>query len=267
MIVLPTFRGILVPVAAGAPFDPLSLSPTLWLDSSDQTRVFDATAGGSLPADGGAIARIVSREGAAIAFTQATLANRPLRRAANVNGLDIAEYNGSTSALSLSNSTLFSGADALTLFLVARHNWTGLAKVTFGISSQASGTSNPRFTLTWTSANRMSVSSRRDDADAASTFSPTNTFPSGYFLTRVAINYQAQTISAAINGTSWGSQSAFGTAGASDPDVANTIRVGSLTSGATPQMDFGTVMAFRRILTAAEISNLETYLLARYGIV
>jgi hypothetical protein len=264
MIVLPPFHGILAP--AGGAFDPLSLSPALWLDASDQTRVFDATTGGSLPADGGAIARMVSKEGNNYAFTQATLANRPLRRAANVNGLDIAEYNGSTSALGISNSTMFSGADALTLFLVVRHNWTGLARTTFGISSQSSGTANPRFTLGWTTANRMTVASRRDDADSASTFSPTNTFPSGYFLTRIAINYQAQTISVGVNGITWGSQSSFGTAGTSDPDPANTIRAGSLSSGGTPLMDFGAAIAFRRILNGAEIGNLETYLLTRYGI-
>lgn len=263
MIAFPTFRGVL---SAGMGYTPLSLNPTLWLDASDRNRVFDSTSGGSLPSDGAAIARIVSKEGSSIPFLQATLANRPLRRAAGVNGLDIAEYNGSTSSVGISNSTLFSGADALTLFLVARHNWTGLAKTTFGISSQSSGTSNPRLTVNWTTANRLNVLSRRDDADTAATFSPTNTFPSGCFLLRIAVNYQAQTISVAANGTSWGSQSSFGTAGASDPDPANTIRVGSLTSGATPQMDFGTVLVFRRILEAQEIVNLETYLMTRYGI-
>ena len=263
MIVLAPFHGFLAP--AGGSFDPLSLSPTLWLDSSDQTRVFDSTTGGSLPADGGAIARIVSKEGSSIAFTQATLANRPLRRAASVNGLDAAEYSGSATSISLANSTLFSSADAFTLFFVSRNNFTGVSRNTFGISSQTT-VSNVRFVVNWTAANRLSIQSRRDDADSLSTFSPTNTFPAGYFLLRVAINYQSQTISAAVNGISWGSQSSFGTAGATDPDLALSIRVGAFSSGATPAMDFGTLFAFRRILTATEIGNLEAYLLTRYGI-
>lgn len=265
MIVLPPFHGFLAPAPASGAFNPLSLSPTLWLDSSDQTRVFDATTGGSLPADGGAIARIVSREGSSIAFTQATLANRPLRRAANVNGLDIAEYSGSLTALSLANSTLFSSADAFTMFFVSRNNFTGVIRNVFGISSQTTVNST-RFVLGYSAANRMVITSRRDDADTAVTFSPTNTFPSGYFLARVAIDYQNRTVAVAVNGVSWGSQSAFGTAGATDPDLALSIRVGSFSTVGTPQMDFGTAIAFRRILTATEIGDLESYLLTRYGI-
>lgn len=264
MIVLTPFRGFLAP--AGGSFDPLSLSPTLWLDSSDQTRVFDATTGGSLPADGGAIARIVSKEGSSIAFTQATLANRPIRRAASVNGLDTAEYSGSATNLSLANSTLFSSADEFTLFFVARNNFTGVNRNVFGISSQTT-VSSARFVIGYSTANRMVITSRRDDADTAVTFSPANTFPSGYFLARVALNYQTQTVSAAVNGISWGSQSSFGTAGATDPDLALSIRVGAFSSGVTPAMDFGTLFAFRRILTAGEISSLESWLLTRYGII
>ena len=264
MIILPPFHGVLAPVAGG-PFDPASLNPTVWLDSSDQARVFTAVTGGSLPADGGSIGRIESKEGSLYSFSQATTANRPLRRAASVNGLDMAEFDGSNDFIQLSATSVFSSADAFTLFFVARHNWTGLLKSTFGIGSNTS-ISSPRFYLTWTAANRMLISSRRVDSDTTATFSPINTFPSGYFLTRVAIDYQAQTISAAVNGTSWGSQSSFGTAGATDSTSSFIVRVGGYNGSVLPQMDFGVLFAFRRILSGTEIANLESYLMTRYGI-
>ena len=74
--------------AGGGGFDPLTLSPTLWLDASDASTLYDATSGGSLVAASGTIARWEDKSGNALHLTQATSGARPVRETSVQNGLD-----------------------------------------------------------------------------------------------------------------------------------------------------------------------------------
>lgn len=76
-------------------FSPLDLSPSLWLDASDSSTLFDATSGGSLVAADGAIARWQDKSGNGNHATQSTFGNRPIRKVANQNGLDAVRFEGS----------------------------------------------------------------------------------------------------------------------------------------------------------------------------
>lgn len=76
-------------------FNPLSLSPALWLDASDSTTLYNATTGGSLVAPDGTVARWEDKSGNARHATQATVENRPLRKTSLVNGRDILLYDSS----------------------------------------------------------------------------------------------------------------------------------------------------------------------------
>jgi hypothetical protein len=72
--------------AGGAPFDPMDLSPAIWLDASDSSTIFNATSGGSLPADTADVLRIEDKSGNGRHFTESSAP--PSRAVASVNGLD-----------------------------------------------------------------------------------------------------------------------------------------------------------------------------------
>jgi hypothetical protein len=100
-------------------FSPLSLSPALWLDFSDQSTLFDATTGGSPVAANGAIARVEDKSGNGRHATQGTLNNRPLRRVGVQNGRDVADFNGVNNVVATSS---FGGTQDFTMFVVFNDN-------------------------------------------------------------------------------------------------------------------------------------------------
>ena len=77
-----------------ATFDPLTLSPSLWLDASDTNTLYDATSGGSLVAPDGGVARWEDKSANARHATQATAGLRPLRKAATLNGKSVLRFDG-----------------------------------------------------------------------------------------------------------------------------------------------------------------------------
>lgn len=76
-------------------FNPLSLSPSLWLDASDSSRLFDAVSGGSLVADDGLVARWEDKSGNGNHATRSDSGTRPARRAGEINGLGAIDFSGS----------------------------------------------------------------------------------------------------------------------------------------------------------------------------
>lgn len=82
-------------------FNPISLSPTIWLDASDSATLFDATSGGSAVGPDGAIARWEDKSGGGNHATQSTSGNRPIRKVANQNGLDAVRFAGAGDEMAL----------------------------------------------------------------------------------------------------------------------------------------------------------------------
>lgn len=71
----------------------------LWLDASDASTLFDATSGGSLVVADGGVARWEDKSGNGRHFTQATAANRPQRKVADINGRDCLRFDGTNDIL------------------------------------------------------------------------------------------------------------------------------------------------------------------------
>jgi len=109
---------LLVPRATG--FDPRRLGGlVVWLDSSDRSSLFDATTGGSVVADNGAVARWADKSGNANHAIQSALADRPLVRAASVAGKSSLEFDGLSDFMRIAgNSTL--DVNTFTAFCVVR---------------------------------------------------------------------------------------------------------------------------------------------------
>jgi hypothetical protein len=112
------------PVAGGGGFDPLSLSPALWLDASDSSTLYDAVTGGSLVAADGLVARWEDKSGNARHVAQATSGDRPLRKTSQINGKDVVRF-VSDDRLSRISSVIGIG----TLFIVNKPTFTFLGGI------------------------------------------------------------------------------------------------------------------------------------------
>lgn len=94
---------------------PLTISGLqLWLDASDASTLYDATTGGSLVAADGTVARWEDKSGNARHATEAS--NKPTRKVAAQNGLDVVRGNGTSSRLACA---AFSSSLVRSVFVVA----------------------------------------------------------------------------------------------------------------------------------------------------
>jgi hypothetical protein len=103
----------------GIPSGPSSVK--LWLDASDASTLYDATTGGSLVTAGNTVARWEDKSGNANHVTQSTANNRPTRLAADLNGLDGLDFDGTNDSLDTATAV---GNAPLTVFVVAKPDTT-----------------------------------------------------------------------------------------------------------------------------------------------
>lgn len=90
-------------------FTPADISTSLWFDCSDTTTLFNATSGGSLPANNATVARINDKSGNGRNAIQSASGSRPLRLASGLNGLGTLSFDGTDDLLNISTTvaTLF----------------------------------------------------------------------------------------------------------------------------------------------------------------
>ncbi len=113
--------------ASGSAFNPLSLTPSFWVDFSDAA---------SVTLNGSNVSQINDKSGFARHATQATAGNQPAYTSGGFNGLNCATFDGTTKFLA---SSAFTMAYPFTIFAVAR----GVAADTAqrNITSNIGGTS------------------------------------------------------------------------------------------------------------------------------
>lgn len=108
------------------PWNPRNLGTKLacWFDASDNSTVFDAASGGSLPANGAAAKRIEDKSGNARHATEGT--NPPLRIEAAQNGRAVLRFDGTNDRL-LTGS--FAAPAGCAIYVVAKAaNWSNPTK-------------------------------------------------------------------------------------------------------------------------------------------
>ena len=114
--------------AAGGITDPTDIvGLALWLDASDSATLEDAVGGGPTPLDDGDVAEWQDKSGNDNHCSQATAANRPHRRVAEVNGLDAIDFTQASkhilnSAVIGISSELPVQTAAKTAFVVAQYD-------------------------------------------------------------------------------------------------------------------------------------------------
>jgi hypothetical protein len=120
-------------------FDQLTTSG--WWDLSDSSTLYDAVTGGSLVASDAAIARIEDKSGNARHWKQSTSDNRATRKVSEINGLDIARFDGTNDGYVLDSDLTFTSSTILIAFKPS----STITNVTSGkvLFSGGLSTSNP----------------------------------------------------------------------------------------------------------------------------
>jgi hypothetical protein len=83
-------------------FNPLSLSPALWLDASDSTTLFQSNGGSASSADGDPVGYWMDKSGNAKHLTQTSGTNKPLLKLSIQNAKNIVRLDGISSFMNLS---------------------------------------------------------------------------------------------------------------------------------------------------------------------
>ena len=131
--------------AAASTFVPTDISGLqLWLDAT--VGLYDATTGGSeVTTDGSAVARWEDQSGNGNHVTQATAGNRPELKTAIQNGNNVVRFTAANSDQMVAASTIFTGTNPRTFFLVAKATSTGQVGM-YGMGG--SGTAGTAFDVT-----------------------------------------------------------------------------------------------------------------------
>lgn len=108
--------------SGGGSFSPSDLSPALWLDAADSSTLFDATSGGSTPANGGFVRRWQDKSGNLRHITEASVP--PTRQTSVQNSKDVIRFSGSNKLAHNSSSVwnfLHNGASVYHIFIAAKY--------------------------------------------------------------------------------------------------------------------------------------------------
>jgi hypothetical protein len=237
------------------PFSPTSLAGlTGWWDASDPATLFDADAGGSAAAADGQVGRLEDKSGAGRNLTQATSANRPTRKTAVQNGLDVLRFDGVNDRMGGPLfSTLFSNSEG-TCFVVAKataattdstsafNNAAVFSDVSagqgfFGVRSNSTAYSFGNFataSLSYTTGNWVCFTTDHDSPTLRVTVNKTTSATE-------SLESRSNTDSSTILGANWNQTVLF------DGDV-------------------GEVITYNVALGTADREAVETYLMDKWGI-
>ena len=228
-------------------FNPLTLSPALWLDFSDANTLYDATSGGSFVAPGGDIYRIEDKSGNLRHATLTGTGTIPTRQTSVVNNRDVCRFpGGSDRRLKTAN---FGLAQPYTTFVV----W----KINGGAAGQnvVDGIGTGRMAIYWRSA-----AGNRHGAFLGTAVMDGRVLsaPSPFFVTSLVGSGAASQIY--YNG----SLDASGSSGTSSP---TGVTIGG-EAGALADLngDVAEVLVYPTILSTPNRQAVESYLTAKYAL-
>ena len=261
MITVPT--GFFIPGG----FNPLTLSPALWLDASDSTKLFDATSGGSTPGNGVGVARWEDKSGNDRNALQSSGTLQPTRRTSEINGRDIVRFDGSNDILTMGSDLSFiQNSAAHSIFIILKTSQTSFAAI---IGSQTAAT-NPGFLigLNNTSPNRLvyrlqSSSGRRQRIGSTSNIS------SGSAVL-IACSYSGggadvSGLSMRINGADESTTAESTHSGefqkSADAAIGDRVSASLRYNG-----DIGEILIYPSALSTDNRNDVESYLAAKWGI-
>lgn len=263
MIVFPTFHGTLVRAPATAGFNPASTSPSIWLDASANAYLYTADVGGSLVTAGQAVGRWEDRSGNARHYTQATAGARPIFRSSGQNSFGFAEFTNhwllSTAALSVLNNA--SGATAI-MALRYRSLPTAFTNAVWFSRDTAADSARLSFGTGAAGTTQQHILARRSGNPSIFNYITGST---AFQIHSARINHQTALLDHYQNGVAVNANVATGL-GTGQIDNLNSLRVslGSHNGLSFAPVDISEIFIWNRALTDTEISNMHTWILAKY---
>lgn len=284
MIILPHFQGVVTKPSVSTSFDPLTLSPALWLDASDSTKLFNATAGGTTPNDGELVKRWEDKSTNNRHLTEAT--NAPIRKTSIQNGKDIVRFTG-TQKLAHSSSSVWNFLHNGTthwIFVVVKYGTTSNPDVaytlldTHNLGSANIGasiffedrTTNP---VVANNALRHFISKGIAGDVVCSVIAANVITPNTYILQTTKGDADASPVSG--RSTNWINQSLVSTVNTSDKTVSTSNSSFPLTIGKNAGSgdinplvgDICELIIVPSDITTEQKNNCESYLLTKWAIV
>lgn len=233
----------------------------LWLDFSDRNTLYDATSGGSLVADGGAIARLEDKSGNGFHATQATLNNRPLVGAGLINGRSVGVFDGTNDALVLSGGALdiFRNKSQGYIFAVISSS----TATSGGVIRALTNLGGHRFGMDIVTTS-VTAYGRRLDNDLFITASIAR--PSGLILAASQANWSSGNVSAEVNGVIGTPTNYSSGAGNSSDTESNAFVIGSGIISGFFLGNICEIVVCNSPLTADQITSLRNYLNAKWAV-
>ena len=250
-------------------FTPATISGLqLWLDASDSSTLFDATAGGSLvTTDGAAVARWADKSGNNRNLIQATTNARPFLKTSIKNGKNVIRFDGTNDVLGLSNATLTNNISAVTMFAVFRSTRSLSPNVYQTAIHQSIGTNSNSTRASIYATDTTEVGGRRLDSNSYQ-FVKANTLSTNEWVIAGSIhNYQAATLTAFKNGSGTSRVGGFQTSGNTSATNSQLISVGG-TSDANEWLngEIAEVIIYNSALTTTQRQAVEAYLNSKWAI-
>lgn len=232
--------------AAASSFDPTDITGlTLWHDASDSSTLFDATSGGSTPADDGEVLRWEDKSGNGHHATNGTTGQRPLRRVAEVNGLDTVDFDGSNDRLLFSTGVEFNDYSCIACF---QRPTSGTTSVTY-----AKYNTDLEWPGVWNNTDNKFYHRR-----------------SGFYTSSANTGTGIFILSATRTGTSGNMylDGASLASGSVSTGTSSINSVGSFSSGGSRYHDGNIceILMYDSVLSAGDRGDVETYLADKWGV-
>jgi len=245
--------------SGGTGFNPLALSPALWLDASDASTLYtDSGLTTLVSADGDPVGGWQDKSGNSKNATQSSGTNKPLFKTNQLNGKSSLRWDGVNDFLDLGNNFNF-GSSQFSIFIVVKSNNT--IEVPIFIKDTGGG-----------GQNGIWIGKTADPGGYYSYFNGSSYFQIGYtgaYLSTwvrpsvVRNNTSTNGVQLYANGTA--------TNTATDSRTltnTNSLRIGQFSTGLYGKFsgDFAEILVFNTALSASNRGLIDSYLLSKWGV-
>ena len=237
---------------------PLQSTPLLWLDASDSATLYSATAGGSLVAADGTVARWEDKSGNSRHVTQATIASRPTRKTSIQNSLDVLRFDGANDFFN-ADLALFQNKTFVGVACVIREKDATARPIFFASVGTASGTTRA---LLYSSNAAQETGSRRLDTDSYRGSSGANSSTVNVAVS--VFNFGGNSVSQFRNGTQRGTTNTYSSGGGSSSNTASLAQYIGYDTGSYATQDVCELLYFGDATTDTR-QKIEGYLAHKWG--
>jgi hypothetical protein len=238
---------IINPYSFSSAFNPLSLSPSLWLsDTGSDTATWPDLSGNSRDA------------------TQATSGQRPAIITNAQNGRQVRRFDGTNDSLDITTGLgMFRNIAGSTIIVV--YKWISnptTSKAVFFASTGSSATTSRVFVGGGISSRKLSAAGRRLDADGSLSCNSSSDNTNSFFIQSAVFDYVNTDLLQYINGTLDGSNTSFQASGNTSNTDSLGMRIGSASTDTQfcANVDIAEILVFPTALSTTNRQAVEAYL-------